>query len=198
MAMPTNHRRTVKHYHSPGDLHELTFSCLDRKPLLMDDTRRRLLADSLNRALTNYNFSLVAFVFMPEHVHLLVYPRGLQADMEGFLSAVKRPFSYRVKMLLAEPNDPLLRELTVPDKKRGTTFQFWLKGPGYDRNLNSRKAISASIDYFHRNPVERELCARAIDWKWSSARWHLSEGQIVDPELPRLEKLPAGFLDGIG
>ena len=27
MTTPGDHRRRVKHYHEPGDLHELTFSC---------------------------------------------------------------------------------------------------------------------------------------------------------------------------
>ena len=37
------HRKLVKHYHEPGDFHELTFSCYKRTPLLTnDDWRRRL------------------------------------------------------------------------------------------------------------------------------------------------------------
>ena len=47
--------------------------------------------------------------------------------------------------------------------------RFWESGGGFDRNLWSAKAIWEMIDYIHRNPVEAKLCARSIDWEWSSA-----------------------------
>lgn len=80
--MPVNppHRKRVKHYHEPGDLHELTFSTYRRKPLLTNDTWRRWLAESLNTACQQQSCRLVAFVFMPEHVHLLVLPEQPQTD----------------------------------------------------------------------------------------------------------------------
>ncbi len=34
------HRKTIKHYHEPGDFHELTFSCYRRMPLLTNDAWR--------------------------------------------------------------------------------------------------------------------------------------------------------------
>src|SRR5713226_1926649 len=34
MTHMNSHRKTVKHYHEPGDLHELTFSCYERRQLL--------------------------------------------------------------------------------------------------------------------------------------------------------------------
>jgi REP-associated tyrosine transposase len=33
-------RKTIKHYHEPGDFHELTFSCYRRIPLLTNDAWR--------------------------------------------------------------------------------------------------------------------------------------------------------------
>ncbi len=52
-------------------------------------------------------------------------------------------------------------------------FRFWQEGPGFDRNLFSSEAIAASLEYIHNNPVSRDLCRRAVDWKWSSARYYL-------------------------
>ncbi len=34
MSVKRPHRKRVKHFHEPGDLHELTFSCYRRLPLL--------------------------------------------------------------------------------------------------------------------------------------------------------------------
>jgi len=196
MSPADAHRRKIKHYHDLADLHELTFSCYQRMSLLTNDNWRRLLAEAIGRAMLGHDFALVAFVFMPEHVHLLVYPRnGVAApeDIAALLAAIKRPYSYRIKKILADSRSPLLTKLTVPDKRRGKVFRYWQKGPGYDRNLNSEKAVLSSINYIHNNPVARGLCQQATEWRWSSARWYASDRQVVDEALPRIQGLPAEF-----
>ena len=68
------HRKTVRHFHELGHLHELTFSCYRRMPLLTNDSWREKLARCVDAAGKETAIELVGFVFMPEHVHLLVYP----------------------------------------------------------------------------------------------------------------------------
>jgi len=185
----TNNRKRVKHFHEPGDLHELTFSCHDQRPLLTNDHWLHLLAKAVDAALANHKFHLHAFVFMPEHVHLLVYPCG-EPDIGAFLKAIKRPVSFRIKQELAATNRQLLDELTVQERPGVTSFRFWQEGPGYDRNLHHPDAIRHSLDYIHMNPVRRELARRPEDWKWSSARYFRSERTEIDPAWPTLTKLP--------
>jgi putative transposase len=190
-------RKQVHHYHDPGDCHELTFSCYQRHPLLADDARRRLFCEALDRAIERHSFRLIAFVLMPEHVHLLVYSAALQPEIDDLLFAIKRPFSFRVKKLLQVSNKvedrKQLAQLTIQERPGKQTFRFWQEGPGYDRNLSSEAAVLASIDYIHHNPVRRGLCEKARDWKWSSARWFESEGSVVDKDLPKIHGLPWDF-----
>ena len=194
MADMQKHRKKVKHFHEPGDLHELTFSCYGRRPLLTSDRWRKMLSESLDRGLEGHQFKLVAFVFMPEHVHLLVYPTVPEPDFDLLLSAIKRPFSFRVKQQLIEVGSPLLQDLTIRERPGKMTFRFWQEGPGYDRNLSSEKAILAAIDYIHLNPVRRGLCLRAIEWKWSSARYYICEPRLLDEDLPKIHGLPPEVL----
>lgn len=58
------------------------------------------------------------------------------------------------------------------------------------------KAVRASIDYIHNNPVKRGLCQKAREWRWSSARFYESDGTFLDPLLPELTPLPAEFWAG--
>ena len=51
----------------------------------------------------------------------------------------------------------------------------------------------AAINYIHENPVRRGLVTRGIDWKWSSARWYVSDRKTVDPDLPTIHGLPPEF-----
>lgn len=190
------HRKLVKHYHEPGDLHELTFSCYHRLPLLTNDSWRQRLARCIDAAGQQTDIELAAFVFMPEHVHLLVVPSTSEPEIDRYLALIKQPFSKSMKELLLDIQSPLVDRLTVQERPGKTCFRFWQEGPGYDRNLNTPSSIEAAIDYIHQNPVRRGLVARAIDWKWSSACWYLfnpPRQQLAG--LPFIHGLPIGTFD---
>jgi len=188
-------RKRVRHYHDPGHVHELTFSCCQRWALLTNDIWREMLSESIDRAMEGHRYRLTAFVFMPEHVHLIIYPLPEAGTIDALLKAIKRPFSYRVKLLLMQAKSPLLERLTIRQRPGVTTFRYWQEGPGYDRNLTETGAVLASIDYLHHNPVRRRLVGSAIDWKWSSARFYLVDPPQHYAGLPTLHKLPAEWLN---
>ena len=189
------HRKTVRHFHEVGHLHELTFSCYRRMPLLTNDLWREKLARCIEAAGEEAAMELVGFVFMPEHVHLLVYPRSPNPSISRYLARLKQPFSRQIKDILAEQGSRLLPTLTVLERPGKTCFRFWQEGPGFDRNLFSSDAITASLEYIHNNPVKRGLCRRVVDWKWSSARYYLDvPPQSQHPDLPIIHGMPEGAM----
>lgn len=155
-------------------------------PLLTNNVWQTVLAESLDRACKSEGFGLVAFVLMPEHVHLLVVPQTQNSNVSRLLARTKQPTSKTIKGLLNKANSPLLSKLTVRERPGKHCFRFWQEGPGYDRNIFSSEAIKASIDYIHMNAVKRCLCEKATDWKWSSARFYLNEA--ADSDLPDLTR----------
>ena len=173
----SGHRKTVKRFHEPGDCHELTFSCYRRMPLLANDEWRHLLAESLDRAVHGQSCRLIAYVFMPEHVHILVQPTFHDVRIDLLLKVMKAPFSTLIKRRLEAAGSPLLERLTVRERPGVYRFRFWQEGGGYDRNLRSVKSVEAAVTYIHENPVRRQLCETAADWRWSSARDHHEDGQ---------------------
>jgi REP-associated tyrosine transposase len=196
MLTPQAHRERVKHHHEPGDLHELTFSCYRRMPLLTNDDWRIRLSRTIDEAGRQSQVDLVAFVFMPEHIHLIVAPSTSEPDIGRYLALVKQPFSKSIKQLLVETGSPLLERLTVRERPGKLCFRFWQEGPGYDRNLNTPAAVEASIDYLHLNPVRRGFCHQAVNWKWSSASSYLLDPpRRQDSDLPHIHGLPLGALD---
>jgi len=78
--MKDPHRKKIRHFENTRHLHELTFSCYRRMPSLTNDPWRGILAASLNTACREESFDLVAFVFMPEHVHLPLISNGRAPD----------------------------------------------------------------------------------------------------------------------
>ncbi len=187
------HRKRVRHVHEPGHLHELTFSCYRRLPLLTNDPWRERLARSLDEANREANVGLVGFVFMPEHLHLLVHLPEPAPSIGRYLARIKQPFSRQIKELLVERRSGLLSRLTVRERPGKSCFRFWQEGSGFDRNLFTNEAIRASLDYIHENPVKRGLCRRAIDWRWSSARYYLGDPpSLQEAHLPFIHGLPVG------
>ncbi len=193
------HRKTVKHFDVPGHVHELTFSCLDRRPLLADDRFRVLLADGVSAACERHSFLLLAYVFMPEHVHLLVVPTKKEYRIADLLFAMKRPVSFRIKRTLeesAESHDrDLLGSLIVRERPGHNSFRFWQEGPGYDRNLFERDAMVNSAKYLHDNPVKRGLVKKPGEWVWSSWRnYHDADRAghtpIVNTSVLRTGRMP--------
>jgi putative transposase len=142
------HRKTVRHFHEVGHLHELTFSCYRRMPLLTNDSWREKLSRCVEAAGKETAMQLVGFVFMPEHVHLLVFPTVTEPSISRYLARIKQPFSKQIKDTLVERRSPLLPILTVLERPGKTCFRFWQEGPGFDRNLFSSDAISSSLSTF--------------------------------------------------
>ena len=198
-SLQPDHRKRVKHYDIPGDVHALTFSTYRRMPLLVDADRCRIVLGAIRTACIKLGFRVFAFVVMPEHVHLLVFPvvkgvgggevqesTGGQAasgteiigrpevsSISSLLYAIKRPSSHRIKQVMVAKGDlELLERLTIRERPGKSAFRFWQEGGGFDRNLTTRKAVLETIDYIHNNPVRRELVLAAQDWPWSSwAQW---------------------------
>jgi putative transposase len=177
-------------FNEPGHAHELTFSCYSGFPFLNSERTCLWLADSINQARKNLNFALWAFVFMPEHVHMIVYPRDPIYEVEDIRKAIKEPVARKAIRHFAQHSPQWSPRIT---RRRGerTERLFWQSGGGFDRNITESKTLLAMIDYIHLNPVRRGLVTRARDWRWSSARWF--EGIIDLPLVP--DPIPPEWLD---
>ena len=165
------HRRS---FNEPGHAHELTFGCYRGYAFLTRDRTCQWLADSIRAACDELQFDLWAFVFMPNHVHLIVHPQSPRYSMAEFLKAVKGPVSRRALAFLREQNLPWLERLNTTRGPK-TESHFWQRGGGFDRNVTEPKTLQKMIDYIHLNPVRKGLVERAADWPWSSAGWFLGQ-----------------------
>ena len=136
-------------YQQTGHFHFLTFSCYRRQPGLGTAGAREALEEALERARSRCAFVVLAYVVMPEHVHLLVTePRWsvLAAAIQGLKIAVAR-------RLGGSP--------------------FW-QPRYYDFNVFTDRKRIEKMRYIHRNPVKRGLVEKPEDWEWSSYRHYLT------------------------
>lgn len=193
MSDASFHRKRIKHYHDPGDVHELTFSCYQRMKLLTNNHWRSKLSKTINETCEELHSFLAGFVYMPEHVHLLIWGLNSKDQLGPLLKRIKKPFSDEVRANLESAESPLLHRLMIRERPNKKSFRFGQEGPGYDRNLRTTKSVQASLDYIHQNSVRRGLCVKTTDWRWSSAKFYESEGALNDPALPKITPVPAEF-----
>ena len=195
------HRKRVKHY-DDGQPHFLTFSCYNRLSLLSKDRTRQWFVEALQAARKKHGFHLWAWVIMPEHVHLLIWPPASRIDSDsksrngtisGILSDIKRPVARNAIRYLERHSPGYLDRLTVRNRNR-TYRRFWQAGTGYDENVSEVGTLHEIIAYIHENPVRRGLVLRAEKWMWSSAREWLEDSPnsicMIDRTLPAMLEIP--------
>ena len=168
--------KTRKVFNTPGHVHELTFSCYRRLPLLDRDRTRAWFIEALDATCLRYNAALIAYVIMPEHAHVLLKPRPAEYRVEELTKTFKQSVSRRALAWLRQHHPEFLPRLAgeraaIPGGER-TRYHFWQPGGGYDRNVTNPDTLFAMIDYIHDNPVRRGLVTCPTDWPWSSARFY--------------------------
>jgi putative transposase len=169
-------------YNEPGHAHELTFSCYRGFKFLAAERTCLWLVEAIERARTDLDFALWSYVFMPEHVHLIVCPHRPDHDMAAILRAIKEPVGRRAAFHLARHAPEWLPRITE-HRGRRTERHFWQPGGGFDRNVTEPRTLASMIDYIHFNPVRRGLVPQARDWQWSSAAWFEEQvGSVLVPD----------------
>lgn len=176
---PKRKYKTCRRYNDPGDAHALTFSCFHGRAFLSKERPCRWLMESLRSARERWNFDLWAYVIMPEHCHLLVFPRGEDYSISRILESIKLPVTRRAKSYLQKNDPQALRVMRDEQPSGRVAHRFWQRGGGHDRNLREPEAIHAEIEYIHNNPVRRGLVTRAEEWPWSSAAWYIGVGEVL-------------------
>ncbi|MCL4198120.1 MAG: transposase [Phycisphaerales bacterium] len=163
-------RRHRKRYEHSGDGRYLTFSCYRRLPLFGNDRIKDAFALQLEERHQIDHFRLVAWVVMPEHVHLLLIPATGQV-LSTVLGPLKEPFAMQILDRWRTLEAPILPRLLDSNGHS----HFWQRGGGYDRNIVTESELFEKVEYIHQNPVRRGLVKRSTDWPWSSARWYAGD-----------------------
>ena len=167
--------KTCVRYNEPWHAHALTFSCFLKRPFFQDHKISDLFVEALDKARRRLAFDVWAYVVMPDHAHLVIWPREEHYSISRILFAIKRAAAYR-----------------AGTAGRMGSLHFWQEGGGYDQNLWKVATIHKEIDYIHNNPVRRGLCQAPEDWRYSSAAFWAGRKHVplvMDDSLPPRECL---------
>ena len=122
--------------------------------------RRRILADAILHAQENRGLSLYAYVFMLNHIHLVI----ASSDAVGFVRDFKRHTASRLKVNIGQFEPNLLPLFMDSDG----AYRFWKDGNA-PKKIESERFLRQKIQYIESNPVKKEYVSRPEHWLWSSA-----------------------------
>ncbi len=143
----------LKRIYGQRHLHFITFSCYRRLPLLKTVRARDVFVREMARVRDEYEFLLVGYVVMPEHVHLLI-----SEPRKGTPSTVMQMLKQRVSKKLRKRN----RESSVGQLRLAfpepveNIGSFW-QARFYDFNVYTNRKKREKLEYMHRNPLTRGL-----------------------------------------
>ena len=175
--------KTKRSNNIPRDAHALTFSTLQRQPLLARQGVAEAFLEAVANARRCLAFQLWAYVVMPEHAHLLVWPERPDSSIGPILRAIKMPSAKVIFSLHPDLRD----HCRVQRKDEPDIFRIWEPGGGYDRNIRNVKAAWRQIHYIHRNPVTAGLVGKPEEWQYSSAGAYL---ETAIPTLIPVDRCP--------
>ena len=120
-----------------------TINTKDRRRWFEDGKVRAVAVAALEEAFHRNGGHAAVFVFMPDHVHLIVSGKDHGSDLLRLVAEFKQKTCFRLR-------------------KEGMQFA-WQKD-FYDHLIRANEDYAAHVRYVLRNPVRRGLCLRWEDW----------------------------------
>ena len=144
----------LRRLNDPRTTYFITNVTYERRPILGEH------ADLLWNAITTLqmrsSFDLQAWVFLPDHFHLLIDTRG--CNISNLIQRLKMSFSAQY-----------LKRVGL---KSGRVWQnrFW------DHIIRDQEDWSRHVDYIHYNPAKHGCVVTPIEWQYSSIHVFHEEG----------------------
>lgn len=138
-----------KRFHGHGLPSLITTNATERRPIFASRPAAEMLLQVIGEVRRETGFKLLAFVIMPDHMHLVLALAG-QTICGRVMQLIKGRFANRY------------------NRSAGQTGRLWQERY-HERALRSERELLAAIEYVHLNPVEGGLVADAKCFLWSSA-----------------------------
>jgi REP element-mobilizing transposase RayT len=157
----------------------VTFTCYNWLPLFENTKSYDVVYKWLKLIDTKYQIKTLAFVIMPNHVHLILHLPTDKLNLNTIIGNAKRFIAYDFVKRLGEQNETgLLSQLAdaCSDKEKAKGQ----KHKGFQLSFDAKEIYSLpffhqKLDYIHHNPVSGKwkLCHEYTDYPHSSAAFYV-------------------------
>jgi REP element-mobilizing transposase RayT len=121
---------------------------------------------AFDEARTSGQFSIFAYVIMPDHYHMLTDCKREPSDTLRYLNGIS---AKRVLDHLKANAPASLEKLKMFEKKRGYKYSVW-EHHSDTFLVTSESVMMQKVNYIHENPVQAGLVEHPDDYLYSSSR----------------------------
>ena len=161
--------RKRENFEKYGDTFFVTFSVVGHTPIFEQAQCRDIIIDNLGFYQERGDFTIIAYVVMPNHIHIVVnVKKNLSVSL--CIGNFKRITSRQISKHLHDTgNHALIKRLLIAaEQEPAKDTKIWK--PRFDSFvLNNIDTLNQKIQYIHNNPVKAGLVENPNDWPYSSA-----------------------------
>jgi len=139
---------------APGYPHHVTQRGTNRSVIFFDERDRTFFLSALNQWTERTETKVWAYCLMDNHFHLLLEPMNVEGLGKCLHGATFRYAQYF-------------------NGKYGRTGRLW-ENRYFSCPIDKNAYLWAAVRYIEKNPVRAKITRKAEDWKWSSARTHIT------------------------
>lgn len=141
-----------RRYYIPGSAVFITQVIQDREPIFRDPKNVSLLRKILYNVKQLHPFSMLGYVFLPDHFHVIIQPTG-ESNFSDIMHSLKSNFTKEYKKLIG--------------LESSQSMKFWQKR-FWDHVIRDDRDFENHLHYIHHNPVKHGYVKNLRDWKDSS------------------------------
>lgn len=171
--------RYVRNY-IPGGTYFFTLVTYQRRRFLTTELARTTLREAIENVRKDHDFTIIAMVLLPDHLHTVWQLPPGDADYSLRWSRIKEEFT---KAYLKVGG----RELAQSSSRRRQRYRGVWHKRFWEHTVRDEDDLKRCVDYIHYNPCKHNLVERVRDWPWSTFHRFVLEGEYdidwgkVDP-----------------
>ena len=140
----------LRRYYRPKAIVFITQVVQDRMLVFVDEVHLALLRSALQRVKALHPFSMLGYVFLPDHFHMLIKPTG-SSNFSQIMHSFKTNFARAHK-----------RSQGISGSLKFWQRRFW------DHIIRDEADLFRHLDYIHYNPVKHQLVSKPENWDHTS------------------------------
>ena len=139
-----------RRYYVPNAQIFITQVVHNRAPIFHHLIYLNLLRKTMRVAKKRHPFKMIAYVFLPDHFHLLIQPSGA-SNFSQIMHSCKRNFTLNYKR----------------HKGINGSLKFWQKR-FFDHIIRDEQDFKNHVEYIHHNPIKHGYVQHPEEWPHSS------------------------------
>jgi putative transposase len=140
----------LRRYYVPDAIVFITQVVQGREPIFRTPAHVELLRNTLHQVKALHPFAMLGYVFLPEHLHLMLAVTG-SSTFSQIMHSLKPNFTKAYKQAMGIDG----------------SLRFWQRR-FYDHLIRNEDDFARHLDYIHYNPVKHRAVSKPEDWLHSS------------------------------